>query len=225
MVPPRPPEDHRPKLIAPAGGRYLITRGGEEIGTETFTITSTGGVWRATGRLDLVWPVERTEGYVLEIDQATREPLAVAAWIELLGEKQSVRGRRDAAGEYFNFEMQTIAGPHRRQIPYAPGTVLDFSSPIFNTLVLAMLGPSMQIKKPLRIRTITLTVPQLEPAVMIQTYELFAIEGDTKKIAVSSVAGQKPNAFWVRPDGLPIKVRTWVDGGPPFVIELETPAN
>lgn len=165
------------------------------------------------------WPIERTQGYVLTIDERTREPLTVEAWIEMIGEKVRVRGRRQA--EYFVFDMDTITGPHQRAIPYAQGTVLDFPSPIFNTLVLALIGPKLELHKPIRIRTISVTVPQMEPAVMIQSYELHDTdEHKTRKIAVSSVSGTKPNAFWVRDDGLPIKVRTWIDDGPPFEIDL-----
>src|SRR6185503_2256227 len=125
-----------PQLISPTRGRYTITRDQEPIGEETFTITSSGGIWRAQGRLAIRWPVDRIQGYVLEIDQETREPIAFEAWMELLGERQSVRAQRDAA--YFHFEMRTLRGERKRDVPYAPGTVLDFASPLFNTLALSL---------------------------------------------------------------------------------------
>src|SRR5262245_19815719 len=62
-------EDSRPPLIADMRGRYEIRREGRLVGEEAFTIrTSTSGVWRAEGVLSIDWPVERTQGYVLEIE-------------------------------------------------------------------------------------------------------------------------------------------------------------
>lgn len=219
-VVPAAPVDTRPKLLAPGRGSYTITRKNEVIGRELYTVTSSSGVWRAEGRVELTFPVERTQGWAFEIDEATREPRMMSAWIELLGERLEARG--DRAAEFFHFESKTLRGERKRDIPYARGTVLDFASPLFNSFVLSMLGRDLPLKKPVRVRAIALTVPELEPAVMVQTYELRGTdEGGLRKISVSAVGHLQPIALWVRSDGLPVRVRTWVDDGPALEMKLD----
>src|SRR5262249_10070171 len=160
------------------------------------------------------WPVEQEQGYELQIDEATCEPVAFSIWIEILGERQEVSGRRD--GAYFSVHTKTIAGERSRDVPYAKGTVIDFGSPLFNTLALSLLGSTLEVGRPIPVRTILISLPRFDASVLVVMYELRGRDGDLQKIAVHPVGSLRPTAMWVRSDGLPVRVRSWVDEGPPF---------
>ena len=216
----RRPEDTPkvPSMIAPSSGRYLITRGGEHVGEERFTITSSGAVWRVEGTIEMAWPVEQTQRYALEIDEKTREPIAFEISMDLAGEHQHATGKRDE--EFFEVHINGIAGEHHRQIPYGQGTVIDFGSPLFNTLALTLLVPTMKMHQPIAVRALVVSLPALEPAVMVQMYELKGTEGEMRMISIRPVGGTAVIGMWVREDGMPVRVRSSVERGLPFDMRL-----
>jgi hypothetical protein len=213
----------RPALIRPMTGRYAITRALQDFGEERFTITSSNARWTVTGRIDLTWPTEQAQGYTLSIDERTFEPAAFTIWIEILGERQEIEGVR--AKDYFNVKAKTIAGGYERQVPYAQGTVIDFGSPLFNTLALSLLGPVLEPGRPIGVRTILISLPRLDSTVLLEMYELKGMQDGLQKIAVHPLGAIRPTAMWVRPDGLPVRVRTWVDEGDPFEMLLDPPPD
>lgn len=209
----------RPSLIAPTSGRYTITRDGVVIGEEDFTVTSSGSVWRAKGEVRLRSPVESVHGYTLEIDEDSAEPIAFVAWFEMFGARREARGRRGLDG-FFDVRTFGIGGARTKQVPYAPGTILAFDSPLFATLALSLL--ELEPRAPIPIRTILLPLPDLEPTVLLTTYELFEERGDVRRVVVRRSRTELPVAMWVREDGLPIRVRTFVTkDGPPIERRLE----
>jgi hypothetical protein len=219
--PAEPPKNQvRPSLIRPTEGRYAITRGTDRVGEERFTITSSNARWTLAGNLELAWPVEQTRGYMLTIDERSLEPIAFSMWIEILGERQEVKGVRQA--DHFTVHAKTIAGEHQRDVPYGPGTVVDFdSTPLLNTLVLSLLGPSLEVGHPVPVRTILISLPRLDATVLVEMYELRGKKDDLELVAVHPLGALRPTALWVRPDGLPVLVRSWIDDGPPFELKLE----
>lgn len=210
-----------PPIVAPMRGRYAITRAGEPVGEERFTITASGAVWRARGVVELRWPVEQRHGYVLEVDRWTLETRSIVAWLELLGERQSVRGA--VRGAQLELVVQAISGDRRTNIAWGPGTALDFGSPVFNAVPLARIAPRLTPGHPVAVRTVLILVPVLEPVVLVENYALRDVQGGLRRIAVGPGDAPRPIAMWVRADGLPVRVRTWVDDGPPFELRLEDP--
>lgn len=214
-----PGASDRPAMIRPTSGRYAITRGDRAIGEETFTITSSASVWKVEGRIRLDWPVEQIQGYALEVDERSLEPRAFEVWIEILEERERVTGRRTE--QHFTIRNQAISGERTRQVAYGRGTMIDFGSPLFNALPLSLLGSSLQVGKPVPVRTILITLPRLDAAVTIATYELLGANAETRQISVSPSGRARPTAMWVRRDGLPVRVRTWIDDGAPFDLVLK----
>lgn len=204
-------------------GRYAIVREGQAVGEERFTITSSQGIWRARGVIELDWPVEGKQGYDLMIDARTREPLGFEVWLELAGERQTALGHCEAG--YVRVTTENILGKTETEVPYARGTMIDFSSPIFNALVLSLIGPHLVEGKLLPVRTIVLALPLLTPAVVLATYRLAGAENGLRRVAVGQDDPRsRPAAFWVREDGLPVRVRTWPEGGgAPFEMRLDAP--
>jgi len=219
----RPPEapknQPRPALIRPTQGRYAITRGGEEVGEERFAITSSSARWSVAGDIHMTWPVDQAQGYELTIDERSCEPISFSMWIEIVGERQEVKGVRE--GDHFNVHAQTIGGEHARQVPYAAGTVIDFGSPMFNTLALSLLGPTLELGQPVPVRTILISLPRLDATVLVEMYELRGRKDGLDLVAVHPLGALRPTAMWVRPDGLPVRVRSWVDEGEPFELVLD----
>lgn len=191
-------------------GRYVVTREGEPAGEERFTITSSAGVWRAAGTLELHLPVEQVTRYRLDLSTVTEEPLGFALEIELEGVRQRAVGRRE--GDLLVVEGETLAGRWTRRVPYGRGTAIELGTPLSSTLVSSLLGPSLAPKQPALVRTVFVTPPTLEPAVQVLAYELFGREGEVSRIAVGPTSGEGRIALWVRPDGLPIRVRTGARG-------------
>lgn len=213
------PSPRSKALVRPLQGRYVISRSGLGVGRETFAITSSSSTWRAEGHVELSWPVEQRQGYALEIDERTLEPIAFEIWIEIAEASERVRGSRD--GDHFAIEMSTLSGERRRRVPYARGTVIDFASPIFNTVALSLIGPSLELGRNVPVRAIAMGIPALEPAVMIQTYRLEGTTGGERTISIAPVGEAHPTMMRVRRDGLPTFVRTWSDRGDPFELALE----
>jgi hypothetical protein len=199
-------------------GRYAISRGGQSVGEELFTITSSKSLWTVRGELHLSWPVDQAQGYRLEVDERSFEPVAFSMWIELLGERQEVEGVRE--NDQFTVHAKTIGGERTRQVPYARGTVIDFGSPLFNALPLALLGSTLEPGRPVSVRTILVSLPRFDATVLVEIFELRGVKDGLKQVAVHPVGALRPTAMWVREDGLPVHVRSWVDDGAPFELEL-----
>lgn len=200
----------RPPLVQPMSGVYDIVRGGRSLGEERFTITSSASTWKLTGEVQYTGPAEVTHGYTFEVDERSAEPEAFEVFIDILGERRTVRAHRDDEG-FFEVAAGGIGGPYARRIPYAPGTAVHFASPLFETLVLALLVPSLDLGEAVSVRTVEVPVPRLEPVVELQTYTL---EGHRDGLALvkHQAADAPPRALWVRKDGLPVRVRAWPHG-------------
>lgn len=211
----------RPPLVAPMQGHYTIERDGERIGDERFTVTSSAGVWRVEGEVKLESPTASVHGYVLEIDEATAEPQRFHVWFELYGARREATGRRTEDG-FIHVETTGIGGTRTKEVPYAAGTAIAYDSPLFATMALSLLVGSMQPETPVAVRTILLPLPDLAPTVLLTTYRLEAREGAIAKVVVERPRTKLPVALWVRDDGLPVRVRTFVArGAPPIERRLE----
>ena len=222
--PTAPARPERPPLLAPMSGRYRITRQGVPAGEETFTITRTGPLWRVVGHTSLHGAVDVEQGYRLDVDAERAEPEAFEVWIEIAGIRERATGER--RGDRFHVTVEAVSGKGEVDVPYGPGTVLDFATPIFNTLALSLLGPSLRLGAPIEVRTISLVLPTLRPVVVLQRYERHGDDGPLRKIAVGPGGAARPTALWVRADGLPVRVRTWPDGGGvPYEMRLEPSAE
>lgn len=200
------------RLIAPMQGWYAIYREGERVGTERFTITSTGGVWRTRGTVLLDDPVEVAHGYDMMVDPATEEPLGFDVWVEIAGARERALGVVE--GPHVRVDVDSVMGAGSGKVPYARGTVVDFASPLSNTLALSLLLPQLEVGKSTRVRTIAIALPLLAPTVILQRYTLVGTEDGVHRVMVDQEDGHThPTALWVRADGLPVRVRTWPEGG------------
>lgn len=218
---PPPPGTVRPDLVGPSSGRYRIEKGGEVIGYERFTVTSSGAVWRVEGEAVFSGPVDHRQGYLLAVDQRTAEPVAFEAWIEVMGARRVARGWEENG--YFEIRVQGIGGPEKRSIPYARGTTVGFGTPLFHTLAMSLLLPTLVEKKPVEVRTIALSLPMLSPVVTLQRYTLHDRVDGVARVESKLAAAKKPTGLWVRPDGLPVKVRTIDERGDVVDMVLEAP--
>lgn len=206
-------------LLAPQSGRYQITRDGKPVGEERYTVTSSAGIWAVEGAISLSWPLDQVQRYRLEYDEKNRRPARFEIAIELLGETQRVRGECD--GSFFRGEISGIVEPVTFEVAHGPGTMLDFGSPLFSALLFALLGAELESATPISVRSVVVPVPFLRPAVLLQELRFAGREAELRKLALGP-SGVRPAAYWVRADGLPVKVKTWPDeGGAPFVYELE----
>lgn len=200
------------RLIAPMTGYYAIYRSGERVGTERFTITATGGVWRTRGTVELDEPVEIVHGYDLIVDPVSEEPLGFDVWVEIAGARERALG--SVEGPHVRVDVDSVMGKGSGKVPYARGTVIDFASPLSNTLVLSLLVPGLAVGGSARVRTIAIALPLLAPSVIVQRYTRVATDDGVHKVTVDQEDGHTPpTALWVRADGLPIKVKTWPEGG------------
>jgi hypothetical protein len=196
----------RPPLVAPMTGRYRIEADGAPVGHETFTITSSAGVWRVRGDTIFDGPLDHRQGYMLAVDARSAEPIAFEAWIEVMGTRRTARGfEKDGA---FEVSVRGVGSPEKRTIAYAPGTVIAFGTPLFHVLSMSLLVEGLESKKPVDVRTIALSLPMLSPVVTLQTYALHERIDGIAKVESKLAAAKAPTALWVRRDGLPIKVRT-----------------
>jgi len=204
------------RLIAPMHGYYAIYRAGERVGTERFSITSSAGLWRVTGEVEIDEPVEIVHGYELIVDPASEEPLGFDVWVELAGERERAIGVVE--GRHVRVDVESIMGPGSGRVPYARGTVIDFASPLANTLALGLLLPDLAVGKSVHVRTISIALPLLQPAVTLQRYTLVGREDDVSRVTIDQEDRHTaPTALWVRADGLPVRVRTWPEtGGEPY---------
>ncbi len=202
----------RPPLIAPMTGHYRIERDGQRIGDERFTITSSAGVWRVEGRVELASPTESVHGYALSVDEATAEPVAFHVWFEMFGARRDAQGERTPDG-YFHVETSGIGGAHTKDVPYAPGTAIAYDSPLFSTLAMSLLVRSLEADAPVSVRTIALPLPDLAPTVLLTTYALSKRDAGIAKVVMTRPRTELPVALWVREDGLPVRVRTYVARG------------
>lgn len=200
------PGSVRPDLVAPFSGRYRIEKEGETIGYEQFTVTSSAAVWSVKGEAVFSGPVDHRQGYLLAIDERTAEPIAFEAWIEVMGSRRTARGWEENG--YFEIRVQGIGGPESRSIPYARGTTVGFGTPLFHTLAMSLLLPSLVEKRPVAVRTIALSLPMLSPVVTLQRYTLHDRVDGVAQVESKLAAARQPTGLWVRKDGLPVKVRT-----------------
>lgn len=209
----------RASPISPHQGRYRIERDGQPVGHERYTVTSSAGLWIAEGEIQLAWPLDQTQRYRFEYDLEARRPRRFQVQVELLDEAQTVTG--DCDGRQVAGEVTGIVAPERYEVAYGSGTMIDFGSPLFSALVFALLGPALESAEPIKLRSIVIPIPFLRPAVLLQELRFAGRDGDLRKVALGP-HGRKPAAFWLRADGLPVRVKTWADeGGAPFVYELE----
>ncbi len=200
-------------------GGYEITRDGKPVGHERYTVTSSATRWVAEGEITLSWPLDQIQTYRFEYDVANRRPSRLEVTLALLGETQRVVASCD--GRSLSGEVTGIVDPVPFDVAYGPGTMIDFGSPLFSALAFALLAEHLEGSAPMPVRSIVVPVPFLQPAVLLQELRFAGREGELRKLAVGP-DGRKPAAFWVRPDGIPVKVKTWADeGGAPFVYELE----
>lgn len=199
----------RPPLLAPMSGHYTIERAGTRIGDERFTVTSSAGIWRVEGRVELASPTESTHGYVLTIDEATAEPVEFFVWFEMFGGRREAYGQRTPDG-YVHVEMSGVGGAGAKDVPYAAGTTIAYDTPLFSTLALSLLLAGLEVGASVSVRTIVLPLPDLAPSVLLSTYALSEREGDVAKIVMTRPRTQLPVAMWVRRDGLPVRVRTYI---------------
>ncbi|MCK6545896.1 hypothetical protein L6R52_08510 [Myxococcota bacterium] len=218
-APARGPAAPAGALLAPMQGRYVIARGGEVVGEERFTITSSAGVWRAEGAIRIDGIVEQRARWALAIDLKTRQPKAFEATLAIEGIEAHVRGRVERG--YVIADGDGPSGAWRREVPYGAGTIIELGSPIPTTLATSLLGPALEPKKPVSIRTITFAAPSLLPSVGVHTLVLFDRDGGTSRIAVETEHGARPVAMWVRDDGLPLRVRTPARDGPSWEHRLD----
>lgn len=194
----------RPTMLVAQSGIYTITRDGKPIGEERFTITSSGAVWRAEGKIRLDAPAQSIHGYEIEIHRRLKAPLHFVVYFELFGEKRRAEGWLMEDG-FFEVTADGIGGKMKRRIPYAPGTMLAFDSPIFASVFLAR--TELSDLRPVRVRTIDLPLPSLDPSVLSTVYERV---GEKDGLAHVTAKRQRTNqvvALWVRPDGLTVRSR------------------
>ena len=204
------PAKVRPAFVRPGTGTYRIEHEGRPVGEETFSIEAADGAWRTEGRVRWNDALARTEGYWLEFDASRAEPRALRLFLELVGERRSVEAQIRAG-----FLEATGSGPGgalRRSVPYAPGTNVEFASPLFKAPVLSLLGPDLVPGDPVFVRTIVFTLPKLTARVELVRLQLQE-ERNRQRLVVLERRGEKaPTALWVRPDGLVTRMRTWPKG-------------
>ncbi len=215
----RAPSAARPALVAPRSGRYRIERAGAPIGYEHFTITSSASVWTVRGETVFDGPEGHRQGYLLAIDERTTEPVAFEAWIEVLGQRRTARGWEKQGN--FEVHVRGIGGKEERIVPYAPGTTFGFGTPLFHTLAMSLLLPTLEPGKPVEVRTIALSLPMLSPVVTLQSYTLRDRIDGIARVEAKLSAGRLPTGLWVQADGLPIKVRALDEEGVPVDMILE----
>jgi hypothetical protein len=198
-------------------GRYAIVREGKPVGEEHFTVSSSASVWRVEGRVEITTPVEQSEGYRLDIDERTLEPLEFEVWLEIMGEREEVHGVRDA--ELFRVRTHAISGEHAQDLSYVPGTVIDFASPMFNVLPVVLISHLLHAGASVPVRAIRVSIPALDASTELETYEFHGEDAGVRRVAVQRT-NRRPTALWVRQDGLPTRVRMWIDDGAPFELQL-----
>ena len=200
-------------------GRYLITRDGKPMGTEHYTVTSSAALWSIEGEITLGWPLDQIQRYRLDYDVVKRRPAGFEISLSALGETQRVVASND--GTMLRGEVTGIIDPVSFEVAYGPGTMIDFGSPLFGALAFALLETFLESPEPIAVRSIVVPVPFLRPAVLLQELRFAGRDGPLRKVALGP-NGRKPAAFWVRADGIVVKLKTWADeGGAPFVYELE----
>ncbi len=186
------------------------------MGTEHFVITSSAGRWQLEGHLELSSPVSLTQHYLLVQDVAREEPLGVEVWLELEGVAQHAQGVIE--GGYLVVDVDTVAGARTVRVPYARGTAVALDTPLASAPVLAALLPELAVGHSSRVRTISLALPYLVPAVSVERYTRATDDGAYARLTIDQEGGRSPpTALWLRADGLPVRARTWSsDGGSPI---------
>ena len=207
---PSPMVKIRPEWVGGGSGVYRIERDDELVGEETFSIRADVGVWRVDGVVRWEGVLAHSEGYWLEFDAATAEPRALGLFLELVGQRRTLEAR--VHGGYLDSTAEGPGGSVERSIPYAPGTNVEFSSPLFKAPLMSLLGPELVSGKPVFVRTIVFEPPEF--SVHVELLRLLQ-QGERRsdRLVVLERRGQPvPAALWVRPDGLVSRMRTWPGG-------------
>jgi len=206
----------QPRTITDVEGWYTLERGGARVGAEHFVITSSAGRWQLEGHLELSSPVSLTQHYLLVQDVAREEPLGVEVWLELEGVAQHAQGVIERG--YLVVDVDTVAGARTVRVPYARGTAVALDTPLASAPVLAALLPELAMGHSSRVRTISLALPYLVPAVSVERYTRATDDGAYARLTIDQEGGRSPpTALWLRADGLPVRARTWSsDGGSPI---------
>lgn len=206
----------QPRTITDVEGWYTLERAGARVGAEHFVITSSAGRWQLEGHLELSSPVALTQHYLLVHDVAREEPLGVEVWLELEGVAQHAQGVVE--GGYLVVDVDTVAGQRTVRVPYARGTAVALDTPLTSAPVLAALLPELAVGHSSRVRTISLALPYLVPAVSVERFTRAADDGGHARLTIDQEGGRAPpTALWLRTDGLPVRARSWgADGGSPL---------
>lgn len=195
----------RPPLPGPTSGVYVLTEDGREVGRETFTITSSAGVWRLSGHREVRGVVPSVLDYTLEFEERSAEPLGFQVKLEILGEERTVWGRRSMG--YLHVQSSGVGGKLSRAVPYAAGTGLDGPSPVLLAPTLALLGPVLAQGEPIAVRTVVLVPPRFDPEVQLETFTSRDEAGPVRRIELELGGGGGRVGLWVRSDGLVVKAR------------------
>lgn len=204
-------------------GKYTVLRAGKPVGEERFTITSSAAIWTVKSTLRLEGPLDSEQGYTLNIDEEAAEPVSFAVWFSLVGEKRKIVGELEQG--FFRIKGRGLAGKIDRKIAYGRGTTIHFDSPLAHTLFLSLLLNKLEPGEAVPARTISVPLPKLTPFVSLLSYKLRGEENGLKKIEVRLGSEGVPLGLWVRPDGLPVKMRWLSTGGPmEMVLQGATPS-
>lgn len=191
----------RPALPSSRGGAYAIQGPGGQRGIERFTVTSTGSRW--TVRAHRVTPFGR-EGFVLAVDAATGEPVAVEVWRRFGELRRSVTAHRE--DDWLVVEGRGLGGATAQRVPYAQGTMIDAPTPVFKAVVLALLSRRLSSSAPIAIRTIRFDGPHFEARVVLSTFEARGTQDGLRLVRLLRT-GEGPTGLWVGPDGWPSQMR------------------
>jgi hypothetical protein len=211
------------ELPAPMSGRYTIWRDGEQVGEERFTITSSAGLFRLQGTLEMSGTLSSSQGYALDVDLHSFEPKRFSVWVELVSERESAEGKRD--GDAIEVTTENIAGSGKRKLPYAKGTMIDLGTPISHAIALSLLLPRLERDRPSPVRTLRVPLPLLLPEIAVVEYTSYGEAGAQpgQRVTVRDPKSRtKPMGLWVRPDGIPLRARIFAEsGGEPYEVVLE----
>lgn len=199
---------HTPFAVTPTGlpeartGRYVLTRGGAEIGEEAFTITSTGA-WQAWGETRVGAARRR---FRVRIDPEARQPVAASTTLTVEGRTLAREGRVRRGA------LEVRGGPTLQKVPYAAGTQIDVGSPAAGAWVFGLLSSRLHPGAEVWVRTIAID-PTRRAQVSLRGYFVRGVQDGLRLVEVQDAAGARLEALWLAPDGFVVRARTASAGG------------